>query len=244
MVPHKVASIARLGGESNAEFRQNYEDVICVNRHARQHMAESQIRANDVTHLDVVRAFRAVPREDFVPQAHQALAYADAHIDLGNGRHIIRPRDFSKMVMAAEVQPTDVILDIGCGRGYSTAILAQLGETVVGLEDSEEAVNRATDQLVKNDITNAAVVQGDLKAGAAEHGPFDVIFVNGAVASVPKAWTDQLADQGRLVCVVQKGSIGRACVYTRVGETVGESIRFDAGVPLLPGFAAEPEFVF
>lgn len=211
---------------------------------ARHHMVESQIRTNDVTDLAVVRAFRTVRREDFVPQAQQALAYADAHIDLGNGRHMIRPRDFSKMVMAADVEPSDVVLDIGCGRGYSTAILAQLGETVVGLENSEEAVNKATDQLVKNDITNAAVVQGELETGAAEHGPFNVIFVNGAVASVPKAWTDQLADKGRLVCIVQNGSVGRACVYTRAEDTVGESVVFDASVPLLPGFAAEPEFVF
>jgi len=211
---------------------------------ARNHMVESQIRTNDVTDPDVVRAFRVVRREEFVPQRQQALAYADAHIDLGNGRYMMRPRDFSKMVMAADVKPTDVILDIGCGRGYSTAILAQLGETVVGLEDSEEAVNKATDQLMNNDITNAAVVQGELKQGAAEHGPFNVIFVNGAVASVPKDWTDQLADHGRLVCIVQKGSVGRACVYTRAGDAVGESIVFDAGAPLLPGFATEAEFVF
>ena len=211
---------------------------------ARRYMVESQIRINDVTDLEVVRAFRAVPREDFVPQAQRSLAYADTHVDLGGGRFMIRPRDFSKMVMAANVQPTDVILDIGCGRGYSTAILAQLGETVVGLEESDEMVNKATDNLVKNEITNAAVVKGALKLGASEHGPFNVIFVNGAVSSVPKNWTGQLANDGRLVCVVQKGAVGRACVYRRAGDTIGESIVFDASLPLLPGFAAEPEFVF
>ena len=211
---------------------------------ARRYMVESQIRTNDVTDLDVVRAFRLIPREDFVPQAQRALAYADAHVDLGGGRFMIRPRDFSKMVMAADIQPTDVILDIGCGRGYSTAILAQLGETVVGLEESDEAVNKSTDILVKNEITNAAVVKGELKLGASEHGPFNVIFVNGAVSSVPKNWLDQLANDGRLVCVVQKGAVGRACVYRRAGDTIGQSVVFDASLPLLPGFAAEPEFVF
>jgi len=211
---------------------------------ARNHMVESQIRTSDVTDLEVLGAFRRIAREKFVPKSQQALAYGDAHVDLGDGRTMIRPRDFAKMVQAADIAPTDVVLDIACGRGYSTAILAHLGETVVGLEDNDEAVERATTQLVDADITNAAVVKGDLKAGAAEHGPFNVIFVNGAIAEIPKTWQDQLANEGRLVCLVQNGPIGRVCVYTKTGDTVGERIVFDAGAPILPGFSAEPEFVF
>jgi len=211
---------------------------------ARNHMIESQIRTCDVTDLSVLKAFRSVKRESFVPKAQSALAYADAHVDLGDGRSMIRPRDFSKMVQAADVAPTDVMLDIACGRGYSTAILAQLGETVIGLEASEEIVTQATSRLVEADITNAAIVKGDLKLGASEHGPFNVVFVNGAVSKVPKSWFDQLANEGRLVCVVQNGPVGRACVFTRAGDVIGERVIFDASVPELPGFAAEPEFVF
>lgn len=211
---------------------------------ARDHMVESQIRTSDVTDLEVLGAFRHVAREKFVPKAQQALAYGDAHIELGGGRIMIRPRDFAKMVQAVDIASTDVVLDIACGRGYSTAILAQLGETVVGLENNDEAVERATLQLVDADVTNAAVVKGDLKAGAPEHGPFNVIFVNGAVAEVPKTWCDQLANDGRLVCLVQNGPIGKVCVYTKAGNTIGERIVFDASGPALPGFAPEAEFVF
>lgn len=211
---------------------------------ARDHMVESQIRTSDVTDLDVLGAFRSVSREKFVPKAQRALAYGDAHIDLDDGRTMIRPRDFAKMVQAADIAPTDVVLDIACGRGYSTAILAHLGETVVGLEDNDAAVERATEQLVEADITNAAVVKGDLKVGAAEHGPFNVIFINGAVAKVPKTWLDQLANDGRLVCLVQNGPVGRVCVYTKTGDAVGERIIFDASAPTLPGFMPEAEFVF
>jgi len=211
---------------------------------ARDHMVESQIRTSDVTDLEVLAAFRHVARENFVPKSQRALAYGDAHVDLGDGRTMIRPRDFAKMVQAAEILPTDVVLDIACGRGYSSAVLAQLGETIVGLEDKDEAVERATAQLVEADVANAAIVKGDLKVGASEHGPFNVIFVNGAVAEVPKTWFDQLANNGRLVCLIQNGPIGRVCVYTKAGDAVGERIIFDASAPLLPGFAATPEFVF
>lgn len=211
---------------------------------ARNHMVESQIRTSDVTDLNVLRAFRSVNREDFVPKAQRALAYGDAHIQLGDGRVMMRPRDFAKMVQAADISPTDVVLDIACGRGYSSAVLAQLSETVVGLEDSDEAVTKATEQLVDADISNAAIVKGDLKSGASEHGPFNVIFVNGAVSEVPKTWLNQLANEGRLVCLVQNGPMGRVCVYTKAGDAFGERVIFDASAPILSGFAAAPEFVF
>lgn len=211
---------------------------------ARHHMVESQIRTSDVTDLKVLRAFRTTQRELFVPKTQATLAYSDAHIELGDGRWVIRPRDFAKMVQAADITPTDIILDIACGRGYSTAILAALGETVVGLEETEERVERATHDLAKADVTNAAIVQGDLKAGASEHGPFNVIFVNGAVSTVPQTWTDQLTNNGRLVCVVQNGPVGHCVIYTRAGNTVGDRIAFDASLPLLPGFEAAEVFAF
>jgi len=210
---------------------------------ARDHMVESQIRTSDVTDLNVLRAFRSVKREDFVPKSQQALAYGDAHIKLGDGRVMMRPRDFAKMVQVADIAPTDIVLDIACGRGYSTAVLAQLGETVVGLEVTDEAVAKATEQLVEADVTNAAIVKGDLKSGASEHGPFNVIFVNGAISEVPKTWLAQLSNEGRLVCLVQNGPVGRVCVYTKVGDAIGERVIFDASAPTLPGFAAAPEFV-
>jgi len=211
---------------------------------AREHMVESQIRTSDVTDLNVLKAFKNVEREKFVPKSQQALAYGDAHVQLEAGRVMMRPRDFAKMVQAAEIRSTDVVLDIACGRGYSSAVLAQLCETVVGLEETEEAVTKTTEQLIDADITNAAVVKGDLKSGASEHGPYNVIFVNGAVSEVPKTWFDQLANEGRLVCLVQNGPMGRVCVYTKAGDTIGERVMFDASAPTLPGFAAAPEFVF
>lgn len=209
---------------------------------ARHHMVESQIRTSDVTDIDVLRAFRRVPREAFVPKSKTALAYADAHIELTEDRFILRPRDFAKMVQAADIKPTDVVLDIACGRGYSTAIIANLAETVVALEDSDERVERASENLTQYEVLNAAVIKGDLKRGAAEHGPFDVIFVNGAIGSIPDAWKSQLNDGGRLVVVLDKGAIGHACVLTKSGDTLGENLVFDASVPALSAFERKVEF--
>ena len=201
---------------------------------ARDHMVESQIRTSDVTDLRVVKAFRTVARELFVPKSSKALAYADVNIELGDGRAVMKPRDISKLIQAADVKPTDIVLDVACGRGYSTAILAQLAETVIALEDTDERVEKATGNLAEIGADNAVVVKGDIKSGAREHGPFDVIFINGAVGEVQKVWLDQLANNGRLVTIVQNDHIGHACVFTKSGDTVGDRIEFDACAPILP----------
>ena len=114
---------------------------------SRQHMVDSQIRTNDVTDIRIIRAFKAIERETFIPKAKRALAYSDVHINM-DGRTIMRPRDFSKLLQGLNIQPTDVALDIGCARGYSTAVLSQLCETVVGLEATDDLVERATSLLI------------------------------------------------------------------------------------------------
>lgn len=177
-----------------------------------------------------------------VPKSKLALAYGDANVDLGGGRWMLKPRDFAKMVDAADIEETDIVLDIACGRGYSVAILAQLAETVVALEVDEGMAAKATKRLDRCEANNAAVIIGDLKAGAPEHGPFDVIFVNGAVSSVSSAWFDQLANGGRLVAPIGEGPICRVKVFTKSWDSIGERVVFDAGVPLLPGFEMKTAF--
>ncbi len=211
---------------------------------ARDAMIESQIRTSDVTDLAVLAAFRSIARETFVPTARKALAYADCHVETDAGRTMLSPRDLAKMVQAVEIEPNDVVLDLACGRGYSSAILAQLADTVVGLETDEAAVERATELLVESDVSNAAIVQGDLKSGAAEHGPFNVIFVGGAVPAVHQPWFSQLANGGRIVCIIQNGPVGRVTVFTKSGDAIGQKVIFDSSAPYLPGFEPAAEFVF
>ena len=210
---------------------------------AREAMLDSQVRTNDVTDKAIQAALKFVPRENFVPKAKMALAYSDVHIDLGDGRFMLRPRDFSKMLDAADISYTDVVLDIGCGRGYSSAVLSRLAETVVALEQTETAVKRATTLLDQVGASNVAVMQADFRAGAPEHGPYDVIFAGGAVADVPATWLDQLANHGRLVVGVSDGPVARITVFLKSDDSIGERIAFDANIPVLSGFTPEHTFV-
>ncbi|MEL6504834.1 MAG: protein-L-isoaspartate O-methyltransferase [Pseudomonadota bacterium] len=212
---------------------------------ARVNMVESQIRVNDVTDHDIIRAFATVPRERFVPAQQRALAYMDEDIAISTeGRFLMEARSLSKLIQLAEVEQDHIVLDIGCGTGYSTAILASLSTSVVALESDEELAGQAADTLMELGVDNAVVVQGALEKGHAKEGPYDIIFIGGAVEEMSAALGDQLKDGGRLVVVEGTGNAGRARLYTKRGETFAGRDAFNSAVKPLPGFEKKPEFVF
>lgn len=209
---------------------------------ARRQMVACQIRPADVTDRRLQDAMLAIPRERFLPRSLAGFAYADMEIDLGEGRRFMRPRDFAKLVHAAGVRADDLVLDIACARGYSTAILSRLCETVIGIENHAPFASKAEGALSDIGADNAVIVTGDIAKGAPEQGPFNVILVNGSVEFVPDAWLAQLADGGRLAVIVRDRGVGRAKIFTRHADVVGSRIVFDSMTSTLPGFEREPEF--
>lgn len=212
---------------------------------ARLNMVESQLRTNRVTDVALLEAFEQVPRELFVPEELRGVAYVDENLTVGHGRYLMEPRVLARLLQAARPEPQDIVLDIGCGTGYATVILARLSATVVALEDGGGLAARANEVLGELEVGNAVVVEGPLNEGYAKQAPFNVIVVNGAVAEVPSVISGQLAEAGRLVTVVRNSAgMGRAILMQRIGGVVSSRTLFDAAVPVLPGFEVEPGFVF
>jgi len=233
-----------ISGSTGAPPDPGREKAVNEHDQARKQMVDCQIRPADVTDRRLIAAFMAVPRHLFTPRARLALAYADAEVATGDNRTMMRPRDLAKLIHAAAIEPDELVLDIACGRGYSTAILSHMAETVVGVDDDEDGLARASDLLSKVDADNAVMIAGDPKLGVPKQGPFDVIFVNGSINEVPAAWFDQLAPEGRLVAIIRNGPVGKATVFTRSAAGIGERVVFDATAQLLPGFALEAGFAF
>ena len=218
---------------------------------ARANMVESQVRPNSVTDRSLIDAIAAVPREAFVPHAVQALAYMDEDVTLAPAadgriaRHLMQPMIFAQLVQLAGIQRGDLILDVGCGLGYSSAVLARIADAVVALECDEGMAQAAADILVDQSVDNAAVVTGVLNEGYPSEGPYDAIVLNGAVSEVPQALLEQLKEEGRLVAIIGEGPLGRAHLFKRNGDVFAEKIAFDATVEALPGFTdTEPVFAF
>jgi len=181
----------------------------------------------------------------FVPKPMRGFAYVDEDLDIGGGRFIIEPLALARLLEAAKIKETDVVLNIGDATGYSTAVLSKLAQTVVSLECDADWATKATAALNELAIDNAAVVQGALDQGYPAQAPYDVIVFSGAVSEIPASICRQLSEGGRLVVIVDEGrGVGRGTMVVRVGDTWGRRQLFDARVPALPGFAKKAGFVF
>jgi protein-L-isoaspartate(D-aspartate) O-methyltransferase len=212
-------------------------------RAARANMIEAQVRSNDVTDPRILGALAAVAREKFVPSNRQALAYSDVPVEVAQGRYLLDPRSLAKALQLAEVRAEDRALDVGCGTGYSSAVLARLVKSVVALEQDADLV-RVASQALEQAQGHIDVTQGALIEGFKMGGPYDVILVNGSIETRPEVLLDQLAEGGRLVCFMPSGAQGRAILFIREHGQIGSRPAFDATVPVLAGFKKAMGFIF
>jgi protein-L-isoaspartate(D-aspartate) O-methyltransferase len=205
-------------------------------------MVDTQIRPSDVTKFPIIEAMLAVPRETFVPADRQEAAYLGDNIDLGQGRVVLDPRTFAKMLDVADIQPDELVLDLGAGTGYSSAVLARLAEAVIALEEDAALTGDLQSALSDAGADNVVVHDGPLAAGAADFGPFDAIIVEGAVEQMPEAITDQLKEGGRIVALFQEGRLGTVRIGYRIDGQITWRFAFNAGAPVLPGFLKHQAF--
>jgi protein-L-isoaspartate(D-aspartate) O-methyltransferase len=218
---------------------------------ARRNMVECQLVPGNVIEEDIVEALSNVPREQFVPEHMRGSAYVDEDLPVSKTRYLLAPLVLAQLLDLAKIKKTDSVLDVGCATGYSTAVLGQLAEKVVAVEEQMELAEKARQLLTRLHIPNAEIITGPLAPGYPSSGPYDVIFVNGAIAQLPDTLADQLAEGGRLVavqCVALRpgdvSGLGKAVVYHKTAGSLFPRQAFDASVPLLHGFEEKRQFEF
>lgn len=208
----------------------------------RRMMVDTQVRPSDVTEFPIIDAMLTVPREAFVPRDRIEIAYAGDHVPLGNGRVVLDPRIFAKMLDALDLAGDHLVLHVGGGLGYGPAVVARIAEAVVALEDDPARVSEAQATLAEHDADNVIVVEGALSVGVPEHGPYDSMLIEGGIETLPAALTDQLKDGGRIVCLFMEGALGTVRVgYKTEGRMSWRSL-FNAGAPVLDGFRRTANF--
>jgi protein-L-isoaspartate(D-aspartate) O-methyltransferase len=221
---------------------------------ARNRMVDSQVRPNRVTDPRILAAMRSIPRERFLPPAMTALAYADLDVPLGNGRVLLAPMLMAKLIQLIAPVAGERALVIASGVGYGAAVLAACGVRVIALEQDEALLAVARTALVAAS-PGVNLVAGALAGGWPAEAPYDIVFIEGAVASVPAAIAAQLRQQaGRLVTVI-RGSIGGATGggatgpgQAMRGETTQAGLQlrpeFDCATPPIPALLPAPAFTF
>ena len=205
-------------------------------------MVDTRVRPSDVTKFPIIEAMLSVQREDFVPAAKREAAYMGENLPLGGNRVVLEPRTLAKMLDALDISNDELVLDIGCGFGYSSAVIAHMAEAVVCVEEDESMASEAQDGLNAANIDNVIMHEGPLNAGAPQHGPYDVLIIQGGVAHVPDALLAQLKDGGRAACMFMDGALGEVRIGHKMDGKVAWRMAFNAGAPVLDGFEKHGAF--
>ena len=212
---------------------------------ARNFMVDSQIRPNRVVDQRVLSAMRTVPRERFLPATVQALAYADQDVPLGNGRFLMEPMVFARLLQAALLRENEQVLVVGAGTGYGAAVLSVCGCRVTALEE-DSALLTLAGAILPREAPGVNLVSGALASGWASHGPYDLILIEGAVPEIPPALAAQTRqDAGRILGALHApGQVTQAVMAEATPFGLSFSPLFDCATPALPSLRKAPAFSF
>jgi protein-L-isoaspartate(D-aspartate) O-methyltransferase len=214
---------------------------------ARQKMVDGQVRTNDVTDSRIIDAMLMIPREQFVPEDRQALAYLDIDLEVstsGARRCLLKPAVAAKLLQGADIKQTDSVLVVGCATGYTAAIAAALADRVTATDPDPSLVERAKRALLGIGHGAVAVKAAPILSGDESSAPFDVIVLDGATEIVPEPLYRQLKEGGRFVGMFAASVPQRAMLVTHSRGDFGYRALFDGSATLLPGLERKPEFVF
>lgn len=205
-------------------------------------MVDTQVRPSDVTKYPIIDAMLSVPREKFVPDAKRECAYVGEHVELGNGRVVLDARVLAKMLDSLDIQKYELVLDLGCAMGYSSAVIARMAEAVVAVEEDEALAKEAASVLSETGADNVIVETGAIAKGAAQHGPYDVVILQGGVENLPEEILSQVKENGRICAIFLDGALGVVRIGYKIDGAVTWRMVFNGTAPVLPGFEKRAEF--
>ena len=212
---------------------------------ARFNMIEQQIRPWDVLDPAVLALLSQVQRENFVPEAHRALAFMDTEVPLPDGQCMLAPRVEARLLQELQLQGGENVLEVGAGSGFMAALLAHRARQVLTLEISETLARLAQHNLQRARTANVTVRHYDGSLGARGEAPFDAIVLSGSVAEVPQPLLEQLRRGGRLIAIVGDEPVMRARLYKRIDDASwSQDDLFDTVAPRLRNFPQPERFSF
>ena len=209
----------------------------------RQIMVDTQVRPSDVTKFPIIDALLNVPREKFVPDGKREAAYIGENLRIGPSRVILEPRTLAKLLDVLDIKNNELVLDIGSGLGYSSAVISRMAELVIAVEQDKGFATEAEEILSEVGADNVVVQVNKLEDGAPQHGPYDVIILQGGVEEIPLSILSQLKNGGRIGAVFIEEGLGTARIGYKLNDNVNWRYSFNAAAPILEGFLKQRDFV-
>tara|TARA_B100000524_G_scaffold27530_1_gene13654 strand:+ start:153 stop:764 length:612 start_codon:yes stop_codon:yes gene_type:complete len=162
-------------------------------------MVKNQILPNNVKNKALIESFSTIQKEIFVPEDQYDLVYTDSEIKISKNRNLMKTFVIAKMLDRCNFNIDDKVLIIGCLTGYSIAILSKMVNYVVGIDNEKEIIDMASKNINKLNILNCSIFyKKDLSQGLSRNAPYDKIFIEGSVKSVPAPIIKQLKDDGEI----------------------------------------------
>lgn len=212
---------------------------------ARENMITQQIRCCGVLDNDVLETIRNTPRELFVPEDYQKLAFADTDLPIGHGQKLWSPLEEARILQALDVYPDDKILEIGTLNGYMTALLAQMGQHVYTVDYFANFTRNAKHQLSELNITNVTFDTGNATEGWGYYAPYDVILLNASYPDIPEGFHEDLNEYGRMFAVLGYEPAMEATLVQRWAlDEWRRHYLFETVRPRMPGLEKQDTFLF
>ena len=218
----------------------DYKNCMDLNKK----MVEGQIKPLGKISPVVLEAFLSTPRDQFVPSELKNLAYLEKNLELDNDRFLLKPSLIAKIISIAEFELSDTVLIIGSSTGYSSAILSNIAETVISIEEDNALVSFSETAVLNKNIDNVVFLKKELNEGCSEHGPFNKILIEGAVEEIPKYLFDQLDENGKMIAIISNGDLSEVREYNKVEENIGSKFLFNCEAPKLKAFNKTDSFNF
>jgi protein-L-isoaspartate(D-aspartate) O-methyltransferase len=212
---------------------------------ARTNMVEQQIRTWEVLDQDVLDLLYAVPREEFVPEKHRALAFSDMEIPIGEGERMWQPKMEARVVQELAIRRTDRVLEVGTGSGYLTALMSHRASHVFSVEIKPALAAFGRANLERHGADKVTLEIGDAARGWPSRAPYDVIVLTGSTPVLPRTFAEQLAPAGRLFAVVGEppAMSARLVVVTAAGGWHSSDL-FETVIAPLANAEHAPRFRF
>ena len=208
-------------------------------------MITQQLRTGDVLNKSLLALYKDIPRDAFVPSAFKPFAFSDMQIELSHQQRMMTPLEEGKLLQALDLKGHEVVLEIGTGTGFLTALLSRLCKKVISVEYYSDFTQSAKRHLEQFQCNNVELLTGDGIHGWVDAAPYDVMIVSGAIDAIDETMRLQLAPGGKIVAVVGRAPVMQAQLHEldHQGEW-HKRVLFETNLPELINIAKSKEFVF